>query len=202
MGIESWVTRAAETGVIAKSAIATAESAKDGAQAAEYKEQIAEQLAPVTSPQYRPIVNCNPADIGERLKNTAVNLTNTASGRMLLVLEHEPTAAALDLLSAMLKAIDTEIQNQSLAIMTESTKADSLTTVAGSVQPALVVVMASLPDGASAAGLAVHRQTHYSYPWLPAPLAITLHPQALLDDKNAKRPAWEDLKRVKAFLDG
>ena len=152
-------------------------------------------------PRYQPIVICEPADIGERLKNTRVKLSNTAAGRMLLVLEHILTPAAQDLLSAMLKAIDIEIHSQPLAIVTDSPEADSLAAVTASVQPAIVVVMALLPDGASVSELAVHRQAHQSYPWFPGPVAITLHPQALLDDKNAKRPAWEDLKQVKAFLD-
>lgn len=34
------------------------------------------------------------------------------------------------------------------------------------------------------------------------PLVPTFHPSALLRDENLKRPAWEDLKKLRAFLDG
>ena len=34
------------------------------------------------------------------------------------------------------------------------------------------------------------------------PLLATYHPSALLRDAGLKRPAWEDLKKLRAFLDG
>ena len=34
------------------------------------------------------------------------------------------------------------------------------------------------------------------------PLLVTYHPSAILRDEALKRPAWEDLKRLRAFLDG
>ncbi len=34
------------------------------------------------------------------------------------------------------------------------------------------------------------------------PLLATYHPSALLRDESLKRPAWEDLKKLRAFLDG
>lgn len=34
------------------------------------------------------------------------------------------------------------------------------------------------------------------------PLMATYHPSALLRDESLKRPAWEDLKKLRAFLDG
>jgi DNA polymerase len=34
------------------------------------------------------------------------------------------------------------------------------------------------------------------------PLLATFHPSALLRDPTNKRPAWEDLKLLKNFLDG
>lgn len=34
------------------------------------------------------------------------------------------------------------------------------------------------------------------------PLLVTYHPSAVLRDETLKRPAWEDLKRLRAFLDG
>ncbi len=37
--------------------------------------------------------------------------------------------------------------------------------------------------------------------WEGIPLLATYHPSALLRDESLKRPAWEDLKALKAFLD-
>lgn len=34
------------------------------------------------------------------------------------------------------------------------------------------------------------------------PLLVTYHPSAILRDETLKRPAWEDLKKLRAFLDG
>ena len=34
------------------------------------------------------------------------------------------------------------------------------------------------------------------------PLLVTYHPSAVLRDEALKRPAWEDLKKLRAFLDG
>jgi len=34
------------------------------------------------------------------------------------------------------------------------------------------------------------------------PLLVTYHPSAILRDESLKRPAWEDLKKLRAFLDG
>lgn len=41
-----------------------------------------------------------------------------------------------------------------------------------------------------------------AYDYLGKPLVVTYHPSALLRDDSLKRPAWEDLKILKAILDG
>ncbi len=39
------------------------------------------------------------------------------------------------------------------------------------------------------------------YAWRGIPVVVTYHPSALLRDPAWKRPAWEDLKTLRAFLD-
>jgi len=149
------------------------------------------------------IADCGPADIGERVRDTKVHLSaSSGNARLLIVLERALTPAAQDLLEAMLKAIDVEIEDQPVAIITDSLDADPLAVVAASVGPVALLVMATLPDGVNFSELEIHRKELQRYPWLSVPVAITLHPQVLLDDNLAKRPAWEDLKRVQAFLHG
>ncbi|MBL8966591.1 MAG: uracil-DNA glycosylase, partial [Spirochaetaceae bacterium] len=40
------------------------------------------------------------------------------------------------------------------------------------------------------------------FEWEGIPLFATYHPSAILRDEGLKRPAWEDLKAFKAYLDG
>ena len=39
------------------------------------------------------------------------------------------------------------------------------------------------------------------YDYNGIPLMVTYHPSALLRNESLKRPAWEDLKKLKARLD-
>ena len=43
--------------------------------------------------------------------------------------------------------------------------------------------------------------TEYTVDNVPFPLLVTYHPAALLRDENYKRPAWEDLKLLRAKID-
>ena len=141
--------------------------------------------------------------LDESLRSSIVVVVNNAAdGKLLLVLERELTSAAEDLLSAMLKAISIDRLSQATAMLTPSAEGESINAVCDRVEPGIVVVMSLLTDSANIAELDSHRHALQRFSWLSVPVAITLHPQVLLENPQAKRAAWEDLKRVKAFLDG
>jgi len=125
-----------------------------------------------------------------------------ASGQLLLLLERELTSPAQDLLTAMLKAIDIDRLTQPAAIINRAATGESINVVCARIKPSIVVVMAMLTDNGNISEMDAYRQSVHRFSWLDVPVAITLHPQVLLDNPQGKRPAWEDLKRVKMILDG
>lgn len=48
--------------------------------------------------------------------------------------------------------------------------------------------------------LAAHRAGRYEY--RGRPLFVTYHPSAVLRDQSLRAPVWEDLRKLRAFLDG
>jgi len=143
------------------------------------------------------------SSVDESLRDSKVVISNLSEdGQILLVLERELTSPAEDLLAAMLKAIKIDRLSQSTVNFSQSGQGESLVDVCGRVKPAIVLVMAMLTDSSSIAELDTHRSELHRFSWVSVPVAITLHPQVLLKNPDGKRPAWEDLKRVKAFLDG
>ena len=141
--------------------------------------------------------------LDETLRNCKVIVANCpAGGKMLLLLERELTSPAEDLLSAMLKAINVDRLSQCVATLSSSADGESIDAVCERVAPEIVLVMSVLTNSADIAELDAHRTAFQHFSWLKLPVAFTLHPQVLLENPQAKRSAWEDLKRVKAFLDG
>ena len=141
--------------------------------------------------------------LDETLRNCKVIVANCpAGGKMLLLLERELTSPAEDLLSAMLKAINVDRLSQCVATLSSSADGESINAVCERAAPEIVLVMPVLTNSADIAELDAHRNAFQHFSWLNLPVAFTLHPQVLLENPQAKRSAWEDLKRVKAFLDG
>lgn len=140
----------------------------------------------------------------ESLRDSKVLVSHpSGNGDMLLVLDRELTTPSEELLVAMLKAIGIDRHSQPTAILSWSANGgESMNDVCVRVKPAIVLVMAMLTDSRVLAELDTHRQQLFRFPWLSAPVVVTLHPQALLENPDGKRPAWEDLKKVKAILDG
>ncbi len=153
--------------------------------------------------QFSRVADWAMSSFGQSLAESTVVVSNLSEqGQMLLVLERDLTSAAEDLLAAMLKAIKIDRLSQSAVTLSHSAAGESLEQICVRVQPSIVVVMAMLTDVGVITELDDHRQTLHRFNWLNVPVAITLHPQVLLENPQGKRPAWEDLKRVKAFLDG
>lgn len=221
MGIESWQHRQsrpldarplAETAVASERlAVAQSAVAIETSETASTAQTPANQRAAVTAPST--IAACRADNLDTLLANAPVNLTATGEqrgqGSLLLVLEQALSDAGAELLTAMLKAINIDRATLPVATMIRTTdaneaasaNAEPLTAVCERFRPAVVVVMAGLDDSARLNDLDTHRAAPHRFGWLNAQVVVTLHPQVLLDNPNGKRPAWEDLKRVKALLD-
>lgn len=134
------------------------------------------------------------------LIDAPVTIAQQGSGELLLVLE--PPAlqpAGYELLTAMLNAIDIDIAQQCIVQLTPEGE-QSLASVTAQASPAMLVIMAGL--GGALSSLNKHRASLHRAGWFGGALAVTIHPQELIIDPSHKRPAWEDLKRVKATLAG
>jgi len=183
MGIDCWQHRDVRNGVESNEGLQLAEESRIAVD-----RQLTE-MPPVTeaqSAQVGPVATWSaPYDVSIRDSKVVVSNLPEA-GQILLVLEHDLTAPAQDLLAAMLKAIKIERLSQPTVTFSWSAKGDSLQDICVRLKPAIVVVMAMLTDNNVITELDHHRQQLHRFSWLSVP----------------ERPAWEDLKRVKAFLDG
>ena len=134
------------------------------------------------------------------LAETPVVLTGASQGSLLLVIEPPAlTGEATALLTAMLGAIQCDLAAQSIATIS-SAATQSLSSAVQQTAPQIIIVMAA--HHGNAGSLDNHRAALHQPQWASCPVAITIHPHELLADPANKRPAWEDLKRVKARLDG
>lgn len=134
------------------------------------------------------------------LAETACEPVQTSGGDLLLVIEPPSlNTHDMELLGKMLGAIQLELASQSIVTLSADGSV-SVRELLLHCQPKMVLVMAGC--GGNAAIIDSHRQRHHKPEWCQASLAITHHPAELISLPELKRPAWEDLKRVKAALDG
>ncbi|AEJ19697.1 uracil-DNA glycosylase [Gracilinema caldarium] len=71
------------------------------------------------------------------------------------------------------------------------------------LKPQAILTVGRVPTQAllgTAEGISRLRGRFFEYQGIP--LLPTYHPSALLRDESLKRPAWEDLKQLRAFLNG
>ena len=130
---------------------------------------------------------------------------------LLIVIEGAaPAGESTDLLNNMFDAIKIPATQRRVVVSTAQ-GTDTLGSVAATVMPAAIVVMASSRinsdrTGNSGSGAVdvsgmknlrgvQHRPTGID-PWA----IVTFHPADLLDCPQAKRPAWEDLKLLRQWL--
>ena len=134
------------------------------------------------------------------LCSAPIELVQFGAGRLLLITE-PPVLVGDDnqLLVKMLGAIGLDFAAQNIARLSEG-GATNTTSLVEKLQPDLLLVMAVCRGSATL--LDPHRADHHVLPGTTVSLAITLHPTELTQQAELKRPAWEDLKRVKAVLDG
>lgn len=138
----------------------------------------------------------------QNLTDQPVQTVNVVDARILLLLEAPKLeTAGQDLLRSMLKAIDVDFDQQGFGYIGSLKPATgNVRSFVGNVQPSIIIIMANFIH--SSDELKQHRAKLHRLPWIDAPVAVTMHPNALIKDPALKRPAWEDLKRVKALLDG
>lgn len=176
MGIESWESRSVE--------VAVAQSSDS---------------TPATA-QWQGATQYDPGSFVSHLAQATVAESTLSPTQILVVLE----APALEsesqtLLASMLKAINVDLAQQTVVNL-QSAGSETVESVAGTVKPKIILLMAQLQNDLSE--LAVLRDGPFKAPWTTASIALTLHPAVLLNQPDLKRPAWEDLKRVKAVLGG
>lgn len=185
MGIESWELRAGDSDI----------------------DVISQQPASVAAA--KPLAQAGVDGYLQSLAESPVTMTNSVQNSILVLLEAPVLSVpGAELLTSMFKAINVDLSLQSLGYLAEVDNpasqsvapASTLSAVAGAIQPAMIMVMINLQTDIDA--LAAHRASLHSVGWASAPVAITLHPHELLEDPANKRHAWEDLKQVKAALNG
>jgi len=162
-----------------------------------------------------PVSTWNLQEVGEKIASATVSceLASTQPGNadVLVIIERPALSAdSRTLLASMMKAIRVNIDDQVIGtLVTRSAETSvepseentSVVELIRLVNPAVVLLMATLANSCGIEHLDPLRSRHYPLTALNTTLAVTLHPQELLDNAEAKRPAWEDLKRVKTILD-
>ena len=176
MGIESWESRSASAPV--SHAVNTAAPQHSWQGATQY----------------------SPDSFVSSLAVAAVDDANVSPAQLLVVLESPVLSTeSQTLLASMLKAINIDLSSQAVVNLT-SEGTESVQAIAGRVNPQMILCMARFQK--DLAELALLRDRLHRGSWTQALVALTLHPALLLTQPDLKRPAWEDLKRVRAALDG
>ena len=184
-----------------------------GIESWEPKRSSAQEAPAIATPRVAPAAMDNASgsaclacesSVEQFLHNLAVvpvsGVENT-NAKMLILLETPVLEAdGHELLRSMLNAISIDMSKQNIANLGKGDAAETVQSLTSHMKPAIILVMARYRK--SIEELAAHRSGLHEVSWSAAPLVISLHPGALLDDATLKRPAWEDLKRVKAYLDG
>jgi len=129
-------------------------------------------------------------------------LQQAMHGAELLVIteDAELSAESSKLLESMFKAIELDSSQWVKAGLEPAGKASAVTlaTIKDSQQFKAVLVMLRTMGDTNA--LVQLRKTQHRVSGLQLPVMVTFHPQDLLDNPDAKRPAWEDLKLLRQWL--
>lgn len=180
----------------------TAWTPRSQADAAAPAESVAHSVAPAQSPAAAVPVAHQMAVSAylQQLGDTPATPLHGTGGRLLLVIEPPAlTAADTELLTKMLAAINLDAGAQELACLSTDGPL-TLRELVARQQPEMVLVMVGC--GGNAASIDQHRAQHAQPEWCGCRVALSHHPCDLNAQANLKRPAWEDLKRIKAVLDG
>ncbi len=195
MNIDLWVARdapvpannaVAETTATAATAAATGERAGGGVQVKTTAETNLAQLPA--------------AQLADALSGLSVATNSSAQNARLLVVTEQfnLSDACLKLLGSMFNAIELTESHWLHAGVAQNNTGTSLNALVESIPIKAVVLM--LQTGGNANALGQLRNQRHQVPGIQAPVMVTFHPQDLLDNPEAKRPAWEDLKQLRQWL--
>ena len=158
-----------------------------------------------------PVRQWSAAQLQQSIANLAVEKTVASQADLLVVTEGAGLSEECAvLLGSMFKAIKidpaqwlhvgTAIDQLGKGQLDEgqSVKAqsESLNALADKVNPKAIVLMVRSAGNS----LDALRGVPYQSPTMAPLVAVTFHPQDLLDNPETKRPAWEDLKQLRQWL--
>ena len=139
-------------------------------------------------------------EFGTALSRIRVAADTQAQGAELLVITEDSALsdACLKLLGSMFKAIEVEDSQWLHTGVVQTSTGTSLSALEKSMPLKAAVLM--LQTGGDTNGLAQLRSVQHRLSGFQPPVMVTFHPQDLLDNPDAKRPAWEDLKLLRKWL--
>jgi hypothetical protein len=202
MGIESWVSKVPRASAGPSADPVPAAAATQPAEPV--PEPVVEEPVPVqpdVAPmvqQSTPLHRTDAASLEQWLADNRFHtLAAGDNGPLLLVMETAPGSDAADtLLASMLKAISLDMNQQMrLALAVDGSPLQ----IGAGVRA--ILVLARLAQPSDIPGIAHLRERLWQHRASGCAVAVTIHPDDLLDNNTAKRPAWEDLKRLKGYLD-
>ena len=194
MGIDLWIERDAV--VVAPDSVAVAAATQSAANAV--------QQVAIDQHALKSLASGSAAEFVSAIDVLKIVSDHKLRAAELLVLTEEATLSeeCRALLGSMFKAIELdESQWLHAGISTGSvadTMADTMTNVEKSVSPGAVLVM--LKPGSDTNDLSQLRGLQHRPASLQTIVAVTFHPQDLINNPQLKRPAWEDLKQLRQWL--
>lgn len=136
----------------------------------------------------------------DHVAGTPVESVQNAAGELMVLVEPPRLGEGdIELLRKMLAAIQLDLASQSIHSLSAAGTI-TLKEVVAAARPKMVLVMAGC--GGNISAIEAHRRQHHQPDWCQNGVAITHHPAEINRYAELKRPAWEDLKRVKVVLDG
>ena len=193
MGIDLWVDKKStlHASVPTSPAVSTSVSSDSGTAKALLQMSVTEFTAAVDDL----MLTCS-----EPLRSAELLVVTEGSGL---------TEAGRKLLESMFKAIELDTTQWFQAAISnpsdkEAVKADdsanrgTVSEIEKAVNPKALVVL--LQTGGSASALDALRNFQHRPRMLQSFVVVSFHPQDLLDNPDAKRPAWEDLKQLRQWL--
>ena len=193
MGIDLWVDKKStlHASVPTSPAVSTSVSSDSGT---------AKALAQMSATEFTAAVDDLMLTCSEPLRSAELLVVTEGSGL---------TEAGRKLLESMFKAIELDTTQWFQAAISnpsdkEAVKADdsanrgTVSEIEKAVNPKALVVL--LQTGGSASALDALRNFQHRPRMLQSFVVVSFHPQDLLDNPDAKRPAWEDLKQLRQWL--
>lgn len=190
MGIDLWVDRKVE--IHSDSTVASSPNAMPS-------------TAPVPAVASNPgahktLVECSASELSEAVAGLSVSCSEPVKPAEIIVITEDLTLSdqCANLLDAMFKAIEFDRTQWLHAGISNAKDAIPISHLEASVKPKALILM--LKTGGSETALQNVRYVQHKVQTLNAFMLTSFHPQDLLDNPATKRPAWEDLKKLRQWL--